>query len=40
MSRLQLKRTTVRLVESGEIMNTKIIAEAIAAKIRRGDIEV
>lgn len=28
---------TVRLIETGEILNTRIIAEIVANKIRKGD---
>lgn len=31
------RKTTVRLVETGELFNTRVIAEIVANKIKRGE---
>ena len=31
------RKMTVRLIESGEVLNTRVIAEIIANKIRKGE---
>lgn len=37
MSRTENRKFTVQLVKSSEVLNTRIIAEVIADKIRKGD---
>lgn len=34
------RKVTVKLVESNEVLNFRIVAETIASKIRRGDIQL
>lgn len=40
MARTEKRTMTVRLVQSSEVLNTRIIAELVASKIKRGETHI
>ena len=37
MTRNNKRKFTVKLVESGDVLNTRVIAEIVAKQLRKGD---